>query len=126
MNTNDSLLKLAMARLLPERIKIYNNPSTRVTTFFWIEPGSPRSVIETEWLYIVNLVEQGLHTNDQVDYIRELEQSFRREENIYFGEKPEKKFPLNEFGRFAVVSAIFNQRALAICKVKGIELENKQ
>lgn len=117
MNTNDPSLKLAMARLLPELIEcelenmIEGNPnSNRSWYYYWKNTPAKIQINDTEFLYVVHLVEQSLTDTDYGEYMDALADDLIT---------PEVQFP-------RMVAATFNQRALAICKVKGIELENKQ
>jgi len=70
-------------------------------------------------LNAVHELEGRLDPNQQCTYITELEQVIRRPENISFGEKPEKKFPLNHFGRFHVAHATAAQRCEALLRTLG-------
>ncbi len=58
-----------------------------------------------------------LNMDQQCQFIDLLEQSLRIEENIAFGDKPDKKFPLNHFGRFDVCNAEARLRADILLKV---------
>lgn len=100
---NDTQLQLALAKMLPEKIKI--RLLDGVVTIHWIVANSISSEIKgTEWLHVCWLVEQELSRNDHDHFLRALQ--------IVTTEEP------NWFR--ACTSASWQQRALALCKVKGI------
>lgn len=112
---NDPKLKLAMARLCDKIIHTANAPN-EVGNFHWL--GTPKEVLDPEWLYVMHLVEQTLSEDDQESYSHHLSQTVPQNYNAG---------PADEFGDdimihrdFDVLSATFNQRATAMCKVKGI------
>jgi hypothetical protein len=109
---NNPKLKLAMARLLPEMIHITPSAEFGIVShkFQWLASISGgrylgREIYETEWLYVIHLVEQTLTWKQQVNYRKELQRQVTSK-------------TLSD-----CVSATFNQRAEAMCKVKGIEIE---
>jgi hypothetical protein len=110
---NEPKLKLAMARLLPEKIRINTTP-TEDTWYQWIElppqDYHERTVWETEWLYVMQLVEQSLDESDKDWYCEQLRQVITH-----------TKMFIHEECK-AMLFATFNQRATAMCKVKGIEI----
>lgn len=60
-------------------------------------------------------------TPDQVcALIDHLEYLIRLPENTAFGDKPNKKFPLNHFGRFSVAHATAAQRAEAFLRALNL------
>lgn len=98
-----------MARLLPEKIVIKRQPQFNREDHFigddlkfhwktgvFPDRGIEPEVLETEWLYVMQLVEQKL--------------------DLLNGEMHEYTRLMN--GNFL---ADFNQRATAMCRVKGIE-----
>jgi hypothetical protein len=63
--------------------------------------------------------ESALGVDQECQFIEHLEQLIRIPENILFGDKPTKKFELNEHGRFAVAHATAAQRAEAFLRTIG-------
>ena len=107
---NDPKLQLAMAKLLPERIKLIgvldepylitsDNGNGCITT---------RKILETEWLYVMHLVEQTLTRLECANYSDALLRSSV--------EVPSKADEF--FWHFN-----FNQRATSMCKVKELNYE---
>ena len=116
---NNPALKLAMARLLSEKIKIVVDDDS--TLFFWTEgkirsdhyigkTGTITPILETEWLYVMHLVEQTLNPTDQYGINPTWDAYI---ENLQAICEPTKTHGF---------IATFNQRATAMCKVKGIEI----
>lgn len=96
---NNPKLKLQMAKLLPEKIGLNSY------CHYWkdITGGFNNEVLETEWLYVMHLVEQAfLSTADP--------------------EERSRWFIQMQNSEWCGVTATFNQRAEAMCKVKGIEI----
>jgi hypothetical protein len=111
---NNPKLQLAIAKLLPEKIKIVPTigDSPLRYNFYWVdETNKGNRILETEWLYVMHLVEQELSVVDLDwrNYVTMLNESVG---NTQFNTTWSDWFP--------VVSATFNQRAEAMCKVKGI------
>lgn len=113
---NDPKLKLHIARMLPEQLhEIYpcddrtmeEVQKANEVSWCWNEPR--RRVLETEWLYIVSLVEQTLS--------RKMHIQTNSERNLYVQEL----IKLN--GEYGACMSDFNQRATALCRVKGITIE---
>lgn len=102
---NKPELKLAMAKLLPELVR--TNDYGGYGTTIWKETN--HEVLETEWLYIMQLVEQRLDNTEWDKY----------QATLHTQAKPMYKL-LNDVVRYGEISATFNQRATAMCKVKGI------
>lgn len=98
-----------MARLLPDTIAII---SAEGFIFVWRErmgkgaSAFTNPILETEWLYVMHLVEQTLSL--------QLKQHAYSERNQYVN------LLMIECGEYGAVIATFNQRATAMCKVKGI------
>jgi len=116
MSENDPKLKLEMAKLLPEKIGRYLCgalfPLSKFTDselkkdgfpLRWLDTGNP--ILETEWLYVMQLVEMEQEGHVALSYLWELAQSLN-----------------TNVGSFRHVCSTFNQRATAMCKVKGIKL----
>lgn len=61
-----------------------------------------------------------LDIDEECRWIDALEQIIREPENIAFGDKPTKKFPLNHWGRFEVANADAPKRCQAYCRVRGL------
>lgn len=111
---NDPVLKLKMAKLLPEKIQIDND------WFYWKEGVRDRSatlsILETEWLYVMQLVEQTLSDNEHGLYV-----GFLIDETCC--KEASNEWNRNRIrcdNRRAFCSATFNQRATAMLKVKEI------
>ncbi len=123
---NDPKLKLAMAQLLPDKIHYYEcmpmcdkthpkaelvNTSWRyhsgTYTFLWIDTElydyNWQEILETEWLYVMHLIEQTLTDTQMYNYFLAL-------------------CNVREGGVYQMTAATFNQRATAMCKLKGITL----
>lgn len=109
----DFQLQLALAKMLPEKIFAIDNGNDvryRPCNFGWSgQEGIIPIIKETEWLHVCWLVEQTL--------------SWRATENA----KCEAERYLDELkdsggvpGCFAHYCSSWQQRALALCKVKGI------
>lgn len=95
-NPTDEQLKLCLAKMLPEKIK----PTPNGSCWWWDEDGTTNDrndVRESEMLHVCWLVEQTLEPTTQL---------------------PIYKHHILEGG----ATASWQQRALALCKVKGIEV----
>jgi len=102
-----------MAKLLPDTFYF----DRRGEVYWQKQPEFPSRVgrvINTEWLYVMHLVEQTLDMTGDLDEPPELRQS---EFSMYINYLSSGAVTEGE-----VVCATFNQRATAMCKVKGIEL----
>lgn len=91
---NDPKLKLAMARLLPERIILTSNHIGEYPNISWM---GGYTIIDTEWLHVMHLVELELFAKHDRNQCYEYQKLLN--------------------GNFM---ATFNLRATAMCKVKGI------
>ena len=100
MNDND--LKSLLAKMLPETVYLYSNPSTKMQTLFWKELGSARAVLDTELLHLASLVEAGLTLIETGSYYKEL--------NKLYGQGIHPAF------------ATWQQRVAALASVKGVTL----
>lgn len=112
---NDPKLKLAMAKLLPEKISIGCYPGTDDEyddTYYW-RPDL-EYIREVEWLYVMHLVWLTVDRKQRVDFSVRL-----REEVIKSGGHASS---FNEDIIACCENATFNQRAAAMRRVKGIEL----
>lgn len=105
---NDPKLCLVMARLLPEQVftKFWNSTKEEVA-FLWLDEKKipTRNVLDTEWLYVMQLVEDAL--KDGPDAGAEKYQYA----HALYRVVPKGRQPC---------CATFNQRARAMCTVKGI------
>lgn len=113
---NNPKLELAMAKLLPEKLKLSRVHAAR-ELFIWTDFSHDRAgheVLETEWLYVMHLVWLTLDRKQRVAFSVHL-----REEVIKSGGHASS---FNEDIIACCENATFNQRATAMCKVKGIEL----
>ena len=90
-------LKLALAKMLPEKIVLYHNPQfPELATIRWMKDG--RELQETEWLHVCWLVEETMVGSDSWGrYLVEMATT-----------------PWNE-----LIHATWQQRAAALIKVKG-------
>lgn len=105
---NNPALKLVMAKLLPNVLTISDS-----NTIYW----TPNIILrESEWLYVIHLVEQTLSVEDKYEYGKQLAMI------TLDGEYDEDVFAPNGLGYFDVATLTFNQRATAMCKVKNIEV----
>jgi hypothetical protein len=107
---NDPKLKLAMARLLPKKIVAYTGGDAN--TLHWI--NTDKLILETEWLYVMHLVEQTLDNIGDTSEPPELRETEMSQYIWALGSECQTQ---EEH-----YCATFNQRATAMCKVKGIEL----
>jgi len=110
MNNNPAL-KLAMAKLLPNVVGYHTRVEgmTEPMNIYWM--NNSRELLETEWLYVMHLVEHQLESDEHMEFERELERIVT----------PEIRTNCWSI-RGTQVSATFNQRATAMAKVKGIEV----
>lgn len=101
----DQQLQLALAKMLPETLI----PAVTAGKFWW--NGNQRQrivgceIINTEWLHVCWLVEQTLSDEQRDVYIISLMTDVDGTRYMNRG-----------------VSATWQQRALALCKVKGVEI----
>jgi len=119
---NELKYKIAIAKLLPERIAfrfetlVGENPnSNRTWYFYWTDGPAERQILETEWLYVMSLVEETLTNEYAIDQYHILLQLIT---------SPEKgtKFYTRTTRVKNLICATFNQRAEAMCRVKNIKL----
>lgn len=109
MNEREQKLKLALARMLPEKIciQVESQPS-------WFEVSSDgirwsgRPVQDTEWLHVCWLIEEKHKDEDQKNYLANEETIVTALQKVTGGEY------------FLCYHATWQQRAEALCKVKGI------
>ena len=110
----DAQLKQALAKMLPELIHIWDSSNCYTTDAFfqWKDKHDngalleSRRVLDTELLHLCWLVEKTLTSNQKSKYM------------IYFWGNQNKIF----CNRFGVHHATWQQRTIALAKVKGIEL----
>jgi hypothetical protein len=106
----DQELKTLLAAMLPGKVQIYNNPSTKLPVVFWKgDIKFPDSIKETEWLHVCWLVEQGLDARSHMAFEKHLETivapTITQNQRTIRGNQ---------------VSASWQQHGLALCKVKGV------
>lgn len=107
---NNPKLKLAMARLLPEKM------TTEHGIPGWKGTGNiVTDVLETEWLYVMHLVEQTLTIEEKQHYYDELCLVVNDADSTWI------ESGCVDMARNTALTT-FNQRATAMCKVKGIEV----
>ena len=107
---NDPKLKLAIARMLPELIWLNTTRDSRGPVHCWKGEkdsltGQDREILETEWLYVMQWVEQQMAKEEVVSFSMAL-RSVTGEGCVT---------------DYKMISATFNQRATAMCRVKGID-----
>lgn len=102
--TTDIQLQQALAKMLPEKIKIHKQGHglDPQICFFWRD-GQGRQVVDTEMLHVCWLIEQ------EFDSIELSSKYFDILTRICTGKN-------------WVYNASWQQRALAICKVRGVEI----
>jgi hypothetical protein len=88
----DKELKTLLAAMLPEKLDSYPNAG-----LWWID--TQRGVQETEWLHVCWLVEQGLDQDTYYKYEKLMDEIVPA---------------------FRLTSASWQQRASALCKVRGV------
>lgn len=116
---NDTKLKLAMAKLLPEKIQATHFEEDSEPTFIWLDKvgnyandgnGNSATVRETEWLYVMHLVRKDLTQEQKVKYLNFLRDFFSKATGV------------KVVSDYDLLDAEFNFQATAMCKVKGIEV----
>lgn len=114
-------LQLALAKMLPETLRGYNDCVCWLTgggssTPHWVARNHP--VEDTEWLHICWLVEQTLTAKQEEVYVERLSGLIM--EGVYSDEDA-RYWKSNLDSMRATYRASWQQRAEALCKVKGIE-----
>lgn len=101
---NDPKLMRTMAGLLPFRLQV-GEPNEQI---YWLSnSGHPvQAIRDTEWLAVMQLVENSISDDDFTEYHRRL----------YIETKTEDPWKHNR----TYTSATLNQRARAMCQVKGL------
>lgn len=117
---NDPKLKLAMAKLLPDLLEIRTvspcaigaNQKDTYQVVWW--RGKATALLETEWLYVMHLVEQKLseQKGELKKYLYQLEMTIPVSGSEVRTSREQFKY----------VTATFNQRATAMCHVEGIDI----
>jgi hypothetical protein len=111
---NSPALKRFVADISPAVVRI-KNPEIYEHEFMWSHHDSVPSdrrgqpILETEWLYIISLVEQQLS--------KELKYNMNSERNRYVYELSQNQ------GSLGACMSDFNQRATALARVKGVTIE---
>lgn len=113
----DQKLRLALAKMLPDRITLEQpTPDPECAeAFFWTNPGGfvIRETLDTEWLHVCWLVERGfIHTSDSL-------------QGGYFMALRDIVYKTKHSGisiELAMICSSWEQRAEALCKVKGIDI----
>jgi hypothetical protein len=106
MNTyTDTQLKHALAKMLPEKLGL--SPSGVLS---WLTLQGNDYVLDTELLHLCWLVEEALEDEQILDYVRILLEDVLQ---CFQG-----KFRQH----FALTHATWQQRTIALCKVKGVEI----
>ena len=104
----DQALKLALAKMLSEKLYLHNRP--KCDTVYW--SGNDRDqtfslpVQDTEWLHVCWLVEQQFNNFDHQRYVNQL----------YEEAEPHTRLMHPD------CSPSWQQRAIALAKVKGVEI----
>ena len=102
---NDPKLKLTMARLLPEKVVIRWEEKPDYS-FMWKD--NLQTILETEWLYVMYLIEEQLTQGQLCAMSNELD---------IMHELDGKPYDASQWKHHKS----FNQRAAAMCRVKGID-----
>ncbi len=104
--THDDKLKAALAKMLPDTLLLTDHEGLK-----WIRGGDKfntyGSIQDTELLHVCHLIEQGLSDDDHYNFRVELWALTEAP-----GELANRNYP----------SATWQQRTIALAKVKGIEL----
>ncbi len=125
-NPTDEQLKRALVRLLPDKIKFIPAPKVwdaeTQNKFVWLNKFDTCycKVVETEWLHVCHLIEQGMSEVDKLTFTDNLIHLLNA--YVYDGGYYQGEGELNLGEIFKVVNATWQQRALAIIAVKGIEV----
>ena len=111
----DTELKMALAKMLPDTLELstheHDGYTKPVTTLCW-QHKNP--VLDTELLHICWLIEKSLPYEDKAEFARQL----YRQDGFFSCVDCED----NDFSEiFKYAHATWQQRATALCKVKGIE-----
>jgi len=117
---NDQQLKLALAKMLPEKIQIFKPLDQRPAFFAWYdEEGNTSNYInDTELLHVCWLVEQDIYSQGicAEHYASELLKIVPRRDLVGSHRRSTMA------RQFELINATWQQRAAALCKVKGIEI----
>lgn len=116
MNT-DTQLKQALAKMLPEVVtwKVFTDETVPYGYLYWlVNPNSGSKVNDTERLQLCWLLEEALDSDgaEREDYICALVDIVRMTRS--------KKSINSDY--FCVAHATWQQRVIALCKVKGITI----
>lgn len=103
VSADETNLQFALAVMLPDKVGRITSPIAGGGCFIWRETG--KVVTDESWLHICWLIEQGMTGKERVTYMIELWHICST----------------NPDG-FAVISAPWQLRAQAICKVRGVNL----
>jgi len=115
MKANDPKLKHEMARLLPEVIS-----PNGYGEYFWIDGDRP--IPEESWLYVMQLVESSVSGKEIVDYTKELIKETGSTPPDYISYGHGNYLALQGVACLTFACADFDQRARAMCRVKGIQI----
>jgi len=118
--TQDQKLQLALAKMLPKKIKIFEPmpeiPSHNHYRFWWKK--KELKIRETEWLHVCWLVEQTFNEVEQIKYVATM---WRNNQPIGFkGGYDWNQQKLSDLIWWTLASASWQQRAEALCRAKGI------
>ena len=108
----DTQLKQALAKMLPETCIFQDNCLYIYDDDFGFD-GGHREVLDTELLHLCWLVEETINNFDK-------EQQYAKE--LYNVNCGEGLLPSSLSGLLLTVRATWQQRTIALCKVKGIEI----
>jgi len=117
-------LQLALAKMLPEKLIIHKLGGEWETVFWKNKPIGSGEVQETEWLHVCWLIEQtlsdysgseGQELSQHDDYALALLNIVGVHKPTHWGEECVADF-------FLITNTSWQQRALALCKVKGVEV----
>lgn len=113
----DQELKLALAKMLPEKISCEQVSLGGVKWFVFVW-GDYSPILETEWLHVCWLLEHGLRYKGNqfqwLDYTKELF-------SLTWARTPRSDDCICDSTAWDVICQSWQCRALALCRVKGIE-----
>ena len=113
MTHSDTQLKQALAKMLPEKLHIVSNAQS--SRLYWTgDCVADKKVLDTELLHLCWLVEETM---------RPIAGGKTRYE-IYLEEQValDSTFSLSEHKQYRIAHATWQQRTIALAKVKGVEI----
>lgn len=108
MTPDEQKLKLALAKMLPDKIQWVTHENNKLDYAKWRNAGAIADIKETEWLHVCHLIEKSLNESPYLIFEQKLEKLVR------------DVFESEHHRDFTTTSATWQLRATALCKVKGI------